>query len=390
MTVEPHVAVRPVARPLARRRWANTAGFFLYALMPGVWAVRIPSVQDARHLSVGVLGACLLAPAVGAVVAMPLAGSLVARWGSRRAVRASAVVMAVALPLLAVAPTVLGFVVALAVFGAAAATLDVALNVQAVDVESSYGRSLMSGMHAAWSLGALAGTGVGAATAAAHVRPSVALFVTALVAGPGLLWVAGALADVAAPSSGAFAMPDRRTALLGMLVFCSLFVEATAGDWSAVYLHRSVGVSLAAAGAGFATFSAAMIGGRLVGDRVVDRVGPVAATRWPALAGAVAMIVAVSTQTVAASLVGFFLAGAGTAILFPMAMVAAGRDRDDAARAIAGAATVGYLGWVVAPGLIGAVAAAVSLPVAVGISAGFLALAAILAGTLAGPWRDPD
>jgi fucose permease len=372
--------------PARRRRVAVTVGFFAYAVLPGTWAARVPSVQDARHLSVGALGLCLLTPAIGAVAALPPAGALVSRWGRRSVFAASAVVMATALPLLAAAPGTGGFVVALVVFGAAGATLDVALNVEGVAVETGYQRSLLAGMHGFWSLGALVGTGVGAATAAAGVPPTAGFAVTSAVVVVVLLGCCGMLSAERSVRGGpALVRPDRRTLRVGLIVFCSLFVEATAADWGAVFLHRSVGTSLATAASGFAAFSAAMVVGRFTGDRLVDRIGPVAATRWPAVAGAVMLSLGIFTRTTAVCLAGLFVAGAGTAILFPMAMVAAGQDRADPARAIAASATVGYLGWVLAPGVIGGVAALVSLPAAVSLAAVVLLVAAALAGVLARP-----
>jgi fucose permease len=366
-----------------RRRVAVTVGFFAYAVMPGVWAARVPSVQDDRHLSVGVLGLCLLTPAIGAVVALPAAGAMVARHGRRSVFAVAAAVMAAALPLLSAAPGVAGFVAALVMFGAAGATMDVALNVEAVAVEAVYGRSLMAGLHGCWSLGALAGTGIGAATAAAGVSPAAGFAVTAAVVVVALLGCSGTLsAQRAGPGGPVLAWPDRRTLRVGLIVFCSLFVETAAADWGAVFLHRSVGTSVATASSAFAAFAAAMVAGRFTGDRLVDRVGPVVATRWPALAGAVTLVVAVATRNLAVCVAAFFVAGVGTAILFPMGMVAAGRE-EDPARAVAATATVGYLGWVAAPGVIGGLAAVVSLPLAMGTAAVALGLAAALAGTLA-------
>lgn len=372
---------------LRQRRGAVTLAFFAYAALPGVWAARIPSVQDARHLSVGVLGLCLLTPAVGAVVALPISGGLVRKWGGRRVLVTASCVMTAALPLLAVAPGVAGFVVALVIFGAAGAAIDVALNVEAVDVEAGYGRSLLAGMHASWSLGALAGTGVGSLTAALGASAVAGFAVSAVAVLVVLLLCARRLRGrpsvgretVAAP---AFAWPDAQTVRLGLLVFCSLFVESAAADWSAVFLHRSVGTSVAAAASGFGAFSAAMVIGRLTGDRVVDRIGATRAVRWAALAGAVILLAAVSIRSYALCLVGFFAAGAGTALLFPMAMVAAGRGHGDPARRIAGAATIGYVGWVLAPGVIGGVAALLSLPIALATASVVLLVAAGMAGEL--------
>jgi MFS family permease len=369
---------------LRRRRVAVTAAFFGYAILPGVWAARIPAVQDARHLSYGALGLCLLVPALAAVLVMPVAGAVVTRFGRRRAATSWTVLMCAAMPFLAAAPDLGGFIAALAGFGASAAALDVAINVEAVAVESAYGRSLLPGMHGAWSAGAGAGTLGGIAAAAAGATPTWTLSMAAAVVAAVVLTCAQALPvhePPAGPRPPAWLPPTRRTVRLGLLVFCSLFVEATAADWSAVYLHRSTGASKAVAGAGFAAFSAAMVAGRLGAGWFVDRFGPTRVARWPALAGAVVLAAALATTTFGAGIVGFALAGFGTAVLFPLAMVATGGD----GRSIASAATVGYVGWLVAPAVIGAVASVTSLPLAVGMAAGMLALAAALARSLTAP-----
>ena len=370
-------------RALRRDRLAVTVSFFAYGVIAGVWAARIPSVQAARGLSVGVLGAALLTPAAGSVAALPVAGGLVARHGSRTVLLGSAACFCAVSPLLAWAPGLGGFVAALAVFGASAAVLDVVVNVRGVQVEHRYGRSVLTGMHAAWSLGAFAGTGVGAAAAAGGLSPGWTLLAAA-VAVLAVLTVCARRygAERAADTGPAFALPDRATVVVGLVVFASTFVEAAAGDWSAVYLHRSVGASLPVAATGFAAFSVAMVAGRLGGDALVDRFGPVRTARWPAAVGAVALAAGLATGRLGPALAGFALAGLGTAVLFPLGVAAAGRRTDDPARAVAGAVTVGYLGWLTAPGVIGSVSGATSLSAGLGLAAFVLAAGAVLARSL--------
>ncbi|MGH3421573.1 MAG: hypothetical protein ACRDOD_18520 [Streptosporangiaceae bacterium] len=163
-------------RELRRERLAVTAAFFGFGVLPGVWAARIPSVQDARGLSVGVLGAALIAPAASAIAAIPAAGGVASRIGRRAVFRAALMALCVSAPLLAWAPGLTGFVVALLVWGASSGALDVALNAEAVDIQQRYGRSVLTGMHAFWSLGAFAGAGLAAAAAAAAASGSGAFF----------------------------------------------------------------------------------------------------------------------------------------------------------------------------------------------------------------------
>jgi hypothetical protein len=143
--------------PPRAARLAVSAIFFLNGAGIGNWVVRIPSVRDQLGLTEAALGVALLGVAAGALVAMPLAGRLVARHGSRPVTRAGAVAFAVALGLPALAPSLPLLCLALVVLGAGNGALDVAMNAQAAAVERRYARPIMSRFHALFSLGGLAG-----------------------------------------------------------------------------------------------------------------------------------------------------------------------------------------------------------------------------------------
>src|SRR5215211_7174007 len=149
-------------RPALRvPRLAVLGVFFANGVVIGTWVVRIPAVQQRLGLGEGLLGLALLGAAVGALAAMPLVGALVTRFGSRRIVGVTALLLVFSLVLPALAPNLFLLVGSLMLLGAANGGLDVSMNAQAVEVERGYGRPVMSSFHAAWSFGGLGGAALG-------------------------------------------------------------------------------------------------------------------------------------------------------------------------------------------------------------------------------------
>jgi hypothetical protein len=173
--------------------------------------------------------------------------------------------------------------------------------------------------------------------------------------------------------------------VLGVLGFCLLLAEGSAYDWAAVYLRVGVGAAPGVAAAGVAAFSAAMTVGRAAGDRVVARVGPVAAFRGGALLAGVGFGAALLVGTPAAGLAGLALLGAGLSFTLPVAISAAGHVGGTAAVAVARVSTLGYLGSFVGPGLIGALAGPFGLPAALAVPAVLVAATALGAGAVGWP-----
>jgi MFS family permease len=361
--------------------------FFLNGFGFGSWAVRIPAVQERLDLGEGLLGLALLGMAAGSLVSMPLAGGLVSRLGSRPVVGATGLGFFLALPLLAWSPSLALLVPALAFAGASGGSLDVSMNAHAVAVEKGQGRPIMSSFHAAFSLGGLAGAAVGGAVAAwgVGVAPHLAGVCALSLAAFALAYLRMLPADEDRGESGgpAFARPTRALAGLGVISFCVLLGEGAMADWSAVYLKGTLGTGPGFAAAGFAAFSAAMVAGRLLGDRVTARFGPVVLVRAGAAISAAGLGISLAVAHPAAALVGFACAGLGFSIIFPSALSAAGRTQDSATGpAIAAVATAGYFGFLVGPPSIGFVAEGVGLGGALFIVVALSAAIVVLAGSV--------
>lgn len=370
-------------RPFRAPRLAVTSLFLAHGVLFGTWVARIPAVQDDLHLGEGELGVALLFITFGAIVAMPIAGWVVAREGSRATARQTVVVYAVLLPVLALAPNLVLLALALLLFGAAAGALDIAMNAHGLEVERRYARPILSSFHAGWSFGGLVGAGVGALAAWAGVEPAPHFAAVAVVLGAGGLLASGALLPAGADrleSPPRLARPPRRLLLLAVLAFCGLFAEGAAADWSAVYLAGPLDAGAGLAALGFAAFSIAMAGFRLLGDTLTTRWGPVPLMRRGGLLAGGALAAALLIGHPAAALIGFLCMGAGLAAVVPVAFRAAGSQPGvPAGVGIAALTTVGYSAFVVGPPVIGFVAEVAGLPLALGIVVLLLGLLAALA-----------
>lgn len=368
-------------------RLAVLGVFFLNGLALGSWFVRIPAVQDNLELSEGLLGLALLGAAVGAMVSMPVTGALTSRFGSRRVVGITALLLAFSLIPPALAPSLALLIPALVLLGAANGALDVSMNSQAVVVEQRYGRPIMSSFHAAFSFGGLAGATTGGLVAAVEVGPlphlsvvAALCAVAALVAYRPLL---PASADAVGDGAPAFARPTRALLGLGIISFCVLLGEGAMADWSAVYLNDTLSTGPGFAAAGYAAFSLTMAFGRLFGDRLTERLGPAVLVRACGALAAVGLGLALAAGQPYLALLGFACAGAGFSIVFPAALSAAGRTEGMAAGpALAAVSTAGYTGFLIGPPVIGFAAELLGLGGALYIVVILSAAIVLLAGAV--------
>jgi MFS family permease len=361
----------PVRRPDADVRLARVAVsvvFFLVGVGTANWAVRIPDVQQRLGLDAGRLGLALLGVSAGALVAMPLSGRLVARFGSRPVTWLSAFAFAAALALPARAPGFAALVAALVALGLTNGLLDVAMNAQAAAVQQRYLQPIMTRVHALYSAGGLVGAAIGGRIASAGVDvaahllgAAVAIALVAGVAAPRML-PASADAVPKRPKGARHAPPLRTLAPLGLVAFCVLFGEGAMANWSAVYLRDALGAGPGLAAAGFAAFSLTMAACRGLGDTLLTRLGPVRLVRLGGAVATTGMALVLAGPHPAVVVAGFGLVGAGLSSIFPITLAAAARTPDAVpSAAIAVVSMCGYSGLLAGPPLIGAVANGLTL-----------------------------
>ncbi|PYN59942.1 MAG: MFS transporter [Candidatus Rokuibacteriota bacterium] len=371
--------VRPTAS-----RCAVSALFFVNGAILASWVPYVPMVKQRLGIGDGLLGVVLLFMAIGALGALPFAGTLVGRLGSRTVSVGAGLGLCLSLPLPVLAPTPFLAALALLFFGAFNSTLDVAMNAQAVEVEQRRGRALMSSFHAMFSVGGLAGALLSSVIIAAGVGAADHILTAALLGSVAILIARSALIAVAPSPSPVFVRPTRGLLGLGVLALCALLAEGAIGDWSAVYLMDSRGASQSVAAAGFAAFSLAMAGGRFAGDHVARRLGAACLLRLSGALAAGGLLLALIVKEPVIAIAGFGLVGLGVANLIPVIFSAAGRAYAVApGHGLAAVATTGYVGFLAGPPAIGLAAEVAGLPAALGIVA--LACAAVAtAARLAG------
>jgi MFS family permease len=353
-----------------RARWAVAAIFFVNGTALGSWAPHIPLVQERLALGPARLGLALLMVAVGAIIAMPLAGAVIGRRGSALPTRVATLAMCLALPLPVLAPDPGLFMAALFILGAANGTMDVAMNAHGVAVERRYTAPVMSSYHGMFSLGGLIGAGMGALLLAWLPPAAHILLAAAVLLGAAVLALPHLLpGEVDRGQSGAtFALPTRATIGLGLLCFLVMVCEGAVLDWSAAYLRDDLGASTSVAAIGFAAFSATMAAARFGGDRLRRNLGSVTLVRGSALLAGVGFALGLLLGAPLAGVLGFALAGLGLANTVPVLFGAAGRLPGEASgTGIAAVATTGYLGFLAGPPLIGFAAEVTSLRLALGL-----------------------
>ena len=366
----------PTALPTTGRaeQWSTRLSFLLLGLSAGAWAPLVPFAKERLGAGDALLGMLLLCIGIGSLLTMPLTGSVVARFGCKRVIIVASIVLAAAVPPLAFASSPVTLAIALAVFGAALGANDVAMNVQAVQVEKDAGRPLMSGFHGQWSAGGILGPAVVTGMLWLGATPFVAALAVSAVLAVLLAVAAPSLIPFASRDGGGhgFVRPRGFIVWIGILCGIIFLTEGVVLDWSALFL-RERGMDPATAGLGFAAFSAAMTICRLLGDKVVARLGGPRILLFGGLLVAAGYTLAVTIPWPPAIVAALVLIGIGASNIVPVLFTAAGRQKVmPQGPAIAAVTTIAYAGILLGPALVGFVAEATSLGTA------FMGIAALM------------
>jgi predicted MFS family arabinose efflux permease len=364
----------------AETRLATRLSFLVAGFAIACWAPLVPYAKERLGVDDAGLGLLLLCLGVGSVVAMPVTGVLSSRLGAKPIIVASGIGLALLLPLLAVAATPLTLGLALFAFGASIGSIDIAINVHAVEVERASSRPLMSGFHAMFSIGGFAGASAMTFLLSARVDAllgammgSVLLATAIAVAWPRLL---KGSSDAQGPL---LVRPRGGVLLLAALAAITFLVEGAMLDWSALLLIDTNLLTPAYGGLGYTMFAIAMTLGRIAGDRIVALVGDQGTLRWGGLIAIAGLAVVLVAPGPGVALLGFLLIGLGASNIVPVLFRQAGLQRAmPAGLAVAAITTVGYAGILTGPAAIGFVARAVGLPQAFWLLAALLGLVPLL------------
>jgi MFS family permease len=395
-------ATTPVAIAEQARRslWVS---FLLVGMVSMGWVPRIPEIKDAIGLSNGEFGFVLLASTFGAVTGAQLGGRLIHTFGSRRVTQVAIVIMPIGLAGMGLADSVLTLVTALFVMGLGYSLLDICLNSQGVIVERIIKRRCLSKLHAMWSVGAFLTTVIGGSIAR-FVSPEVNLLAIAIFSA--IAFVPAAFFLLPADLDDHDGGDEETTAKiplfgksviplwgLGIGLLGGLIAEGAASDWAAILLRDDMGYGKGVNASGFASFALAMIVSRLLGDKLLDRLGPALTVKLGGYVGGglwgVAILVAVplsQSHPLPALIIinlGFIAVGFGIGPMFPAFILAAGATPGVAsAVAIARVGVIGIAGYFFGPTLTGLISEATSLPIALFFPIVMVFLSAYLSRTI--------
>ena len=397
----PSTPAVPVAAPPTQAVRAGVRGTYVAFIGSGFafasWASRIPQVRDRLHLSPAQLGLVLLCIAAGSLLALPLSGPVVHRFGSRRTVAGMAALLAVGLATISLGylaglpPVVVG----LFVLGFANGAWDVAMNVQGALVERHLGRSIMSRFHAGYSLGTVAGALVGAVMVALRVPVTAHLLMVTAVIAVVVPWGARDFVDDAAgiserheeggQRSALAAWREPRTLLIGVFVLAFAFAEGTGNDWVSIAMIDGYGTSAVVGTLAFAGFLAAMTLGRWFGPGLLDRHGRVPVIRVLSVLGIAGTVLFVFAPGTPLAFAGAVLWGLGVSLGFPVGMSAGADEPQHAAGRVSVIASVGYCAFLAGPPAVGFLGDQVSVLRALTTVAMLLGLAALITAVVAPP-----
>jgi MFS family permease len=362
----------PTSSALRRAMFGVFVIFGLNGIAFATWISRLPAIRDVLDISVAQVGLLLFGGAVGSIVGLLAAAMVVHRIGARRTMVLTFTLGAVALGVLAIATSLLPAlplaIGAMVLFGVAWSMCDVAMNVEGAQVEREMGRTLMPWYHASWSLGTVAGAGLGAAVAHAGIGPAlhlvgvvVALLITAALV-PRLLPrdLEADAAEGAEGAKGGFraqvaAWREPRTLLIGLLVLGMAFAEGSANDWLALAMTDDRGFDDAQGALMFGVFAVAMTVGRIAGVPLLDRFGRVPVLRVAVVMSAIGLAVVILVPLVPVMVAGIIVWGLGAALGFPVGMSAAGDDPVGAAARVSAVATIAYSAFLIGPPVLGLV-----------------------------------
>lgn len=353
------------SKTLRPARIAISSFFFMAGICFATWASRIPDIQHYLKLSDAGLGTVLFAMPGGSMLCLPFSGILVTRLGSRLVMLLSTIIYAVLLCTIGTAETVWQLALILFFFGVTGNLMNISMNTQAVGVEALYKRSVMASFHGLWSLAGFSGAAIGTLVIAKNISPLIHFFFIALLIGLLMLiffrYSLRSDAKQEIPDS-LFAWPDKPLMKLGIISFCCLACEGCMFDWSGIYFREEVHAPANLVTLGYTVFMATMAAGRFIADWLTTKIGVKYTLQISGSLITFGLLVAVIFPNIYAATAGFFLTGFGVSSVVPLVYGLAGKSKTmSAGMAIAAVSTVGFLGFLLGPPVIGYIAQALSL-----------------------------
>jgi MFS family permease len=345
--------------------------FFMAGLCFSSWASRIATIQQNMGLTDAALGAVLFSLPVGLMLSLPFSGWIITKIGSKKLLLSAILVYGICLISLGLAQNTFQLIICLVCFGFSSNAVNISVNTQAVAAEGMYDKPIMASFHGLWSLAGFTGAGIGTVMIANRIDPFHHFILVLVILAIGVAAASRYLHnDAGAPKNTEAASVSLREKFrlmvplltLGSIAFCSMICEGAMFDWSVIYFKKVVAAPIALQGAGFTAFMLTMAGGRFIADWFAHRFGLKRTLQVSGSLTASGLLVAIIFPYFYTAMAGFLLVGAGVSSVVPMVYSAAGRSKImSAGVALAAVSTIGFIGFLVGPPVIGFIAGLATL-----------------------------
>lgn len=355
-------------------RIAVSAFFFIQGICFASWASRIPDIKNKLQLTDGELGGVLLGLPLGQLTAMAMSGYLVSKLGSKTTLTIGSLIYPAVLVLIGSVANVWQLTAALFLFGVSGNLTNISVNTQAVGVERLYRRSIMASFHGIWSLAGFTGGLISTAMVSANWNPQQHFIIIYLLA-LGIMLSARRFVlprDAAAKATKGpiFVKPDAAILRLGLIAFACMVCEGTMFDWSGIYFEKVLHVPKDLTRIGYVAFMCTMASGRLLADKWVTRFGVQNILKSSGIIILVGLMTAVIFPYLVPATIGFLMVGIGVSSVVPMTYSLAGKSKTMLPGvALAAVSSIGFLGFLLGPPIIGFIAEASSLRVSFAVIA---------------------
>ena len=357
----------------ARLRRAIAVYFFISGFGYSSWTSRIPVVKETLKLNDAHFGTLLFMMPVGLIITMPFTGKLLDHFKSRVIMLYGALIYFVVLIFLGFSPYAWMLAIVLFFFGASRNLMNLSMNAQAIGVQARYTRSIMSSFHAVWSLAGFAGAAVGYVMVATHIIPGWHLLgVSLLLSALTLYYYRDTLDEMPDKNNRRpiFSLPPKGMLIFSLICFASMACENTMYDWSGIYIKQVMHGSNGLATIAFVIYMVAMTTGRIFGDRIADKFGIKFVLRGSGILIFFGLLITVLSPFIPLTLFGYLLTGFGVSCVVPFIFSLAGKiPMSNPGPALASISSIGYLGFLLVPPMIGYVAQSTSLRVSFAIIA---------------------
>ncbi|MEO7979187.1 MFS transporter [Flavobacterium sp.] len=345
-------------------RLATTVFFFISGFGYSSWASRIPAIKEQLHLSEAEFGAVLFAFPIGLLLTMPFTGRILNLFSSRYCMLLGAILFNIVLALPGFAAFVWQLVLILLIFGGSRNILNLSMNAQALEVQRLYPKSIMTRFHAVWSLAGFAGAGLGYVMVTQHIDPSHHLLgiSIAMLAVTVCFYPMTLESEASREKKKFFSKPDKTLMKFAVICFVSMACENTMYDWSGIYFQNVLHASQKITTAAFVFFMIAVTLGRFCGDYVVIRFGIKKILFYSAIFISVGFLICFLFPFIISTIIGFILIGIGVSCTVPLVFSIAGKSKNlSSGSALTSISTIGYLGFLIVPPMVGFISEALSM-----------------------------